>query len=223
MVENGDYTIGDLDQDSWPLFEELFKKYNGVQNSCWCVYYHRDTTLQRARRKGTIESNHDLKKRLVVEGNSRSVLVYKGDKVVASCQYGTFQELPRVDNFERYSNLNLEKRTEKLWRITCFFVDKPHRHRGLAKIALDAVLDRVAKNGGGVVEAYPVTKKNTFEIWFGTLNMFLERGFEVVSDFGKSNALVRKTIEPRDSEYDRTPRPSRTGSKSHTSNKVPPQ
>ena len=43
-MENGrDYAVGDLDPRSWPAFEELFKKYNGVQNSCWCVYYHKDT------------------------------------------------------------------------------------------------------------------------------------------------------------------------------------
>jgi GNAT superfamily N-acetyltransferase len=137
-----------------------------------------------------------LKKKLVEEGLSRSVLVYMGGRVVASCQYGTFEELPRIENATRYSNLMLENVSEKKWRITCFFVDTSHRHKGLAKLALDGVLERIARLGGGIVEAYPVKRTGTVETWFGSINMFVEKGFQVVADFGKSNVLVRKNIDP---------------------------
>ncbi len=198
-VLNG-YSIGDLDSKTWPAFEEFFKKYNGVQNSCWCVYYHKDTQKglnhDRVKKEERASYNYNLKKRLVEEGRSRSLLVFEGENVVASCQYGTFEELPRIENAQRYASHKLEDWSEKRWRITCFFVDTPHRHKGLAKVALDGVLDRIARKGGGLVEAYPVKKRNTVEIWFGSLNMFLERGFEIVSDFGNSNVLVRKTLKP---------------------------
>jgi hypothetical protein len=192
------YTIGDLDTSSWPAFEEFFSKYNGVQNSCWCVYYHKRIPSPHVRNEDRAEHNHNLKKRLVEDGKSRSTLVFKGEKVVASCQYGTFEELPRMENAKRYAGVRLKNGKEKRWRITCFFVDTPERHKGLAKFALDGALDRIARNGGGLVEAYPVTRKNTVEAWFGSVGMFLERGFEVVSEFGRSNVLVRRVIEPYD-------------------------
>jgi len=193
------FTIKNLDAGTWPAFEEFFNKYNGVQNSCWCVYYHKGAIPSPRIKKGDKpEYNHQLKKKLVIERKSRSVLVFEEGKVVASCQYGTFDELPRIENASRYARVKLKDGNEKRWRITCFFVDKPHRHGGLAKLALDGALDRIARSGGGLVEAYPVTKKNTVEIWFGSVNMFLERGFKVVSDFGKSNVLVRKMVEPRE-------------------------
>ncbi|MCL5874803.1 MAG: GNAT family N-acetyltransferase [Candidatus Thermoplasmatota archaeon] len=196
MEIRDDYTIGDLNASSWPAFEEFFNKYNGVQNSCWCVYYHKGVQPLRVPKKDKAEHNRNLKRRLVEGGKSRSVLVFKSGKVVASCQYGTFEELPRIENAARYASVKLKEGNENRWRITCFFVDTPERHKGLAKLALDGALDRIARNGGGLVEAYPVTKRNTVEVWFGSVGMFVERGFKIVSEFGKSNVLVRKMIEP---------------------------
>lgn len=193
---NDDLYLGDLDSKSWPKFEEFFNKYNGVQNSCWCLYYHKGLNVSNFGKNGKPKSNHDMKKNLVEEGKSRSVLVYKGGSVVASCQYGTFEELPRIENATRYSNLRLGSGSGKKWRITCFFVDGPHRHKGLAKLALDGVLERIARLGGGMVEAYPVKGMGTVETWFGSINMFVEKGFQVIADFGKSNVLVRKNIDP---------------------------
>ena len=54
---------------------------------------------------------------------------------------------------------------------------------------------KIARDDGGLVEAYPVTKKNTVKVWFGSVGMFLERRFEIISDFGRSNVLVRKIIK----------------------------
>jgi hypothetical protein len=37
-------------------------------------------------------------------------------------------------------------------RITCIFVDKGHRRRGVSAIALQGALDFIAASGGGVVD-----------------------------------------------------------------------
>ena len=41
------------------------------------------------------------------------------------------------------------------YRLTCIFVDRNHRHEGVAAIAVHGSLDLIAQAGGGVVEAYP--------------------------------------------------------------------
>jgi GNAT superfamily N-acetyltransferase len=41
------------------------------------------------------------------------------------------------------------------YRLTCFFVDRNYRRKGVAAVALRGALDLIAKAGGGVVEAYP--------------------------------------------------------------------
>jgi GNAT superfamily N-acetyltransferase len=48
------------------------------------------------------------------------------------------------------------KDDENPWRITCFFVDKDYRGKGVAKEALDAALKAIRQRGGRAVEAYPI-------------------------------------------------------------------
>ena len=91
--------------------------------------------------------------------------------------------------------------TEPDWRITCFFVDRNYRGQGIANIALDAALDTIAEEGGGLVEAYPEitegrTVKGTF-IYLGTMAMFERRGFEKQRPVSMHNWVVTKQVEPR--------------------------
>jgi len=83
-----------------------------------------------------------------------------------------------------------------LWRITCFFVDRDHRGRGVAKIALHAALESIKKQGGGIVEAFPVVSKKMATVpewrWFGTPGMFQKEGFQRVGPLGTSGVLMRK-------------------------------
>ena len=67
------------------------------------------------------------------------------------------------------------------YRITCFFVDRDHRRKGVAALALAGALDLIAKAGGGVVEAYPqdVRKKTSASFLYnGTRSMFERAGFD---------------------------------------------
>ena len=41
------------------------------------------------------------------------------------------------------------------YRITCIFVDKKHRRKGVTEFALHGAVDLIAQAGGGVVEGYP--------------------------------------------------------------------
>jgi len=74
------------------------------------------------------------------------------------CQYGLREELPHADNTQKYRRLALRDGTDKLWRITCFVVDKNYRERGVASAALKAALEAIREKGGGLVETYPVSK-----------------------------------------------------------------
>lgn len=87
---------------------------------------------------------------------------------------------------------------ERLWRITCFFVDRRYRRKGVAKAGLKAALTSIKERGGGVVEAYPVVSKKMAAVpewlWFGTPGMFEKEGFREVAPLGTSLVLMRKKI-----------------------------
>jgi GNAT superfamily N-acetyltransferase len=87
-------------------------------------------------------------------------------------------------------------RGRKLWRLTCFFVDRDFRKKGVAGVALRAALDSIQKQGGGIVEAYPPTSKEggSWALWFGTVAMFEREGFKAHAKLGEKHLLMRKTL-----------------------------
>lgn len=188
------FSTRELTRETWKDFERLFRK-PGEWGACWCVYYQRErpppsgglTLVQRA------ERNRRDKKNLVDEGRSHGILVFDGGEPVGWCQYGPKEEVPRIDATRRYRGLNLEE-GGRLWRISCFSVDRKYRKRGVAKVALAGALDSIRKKGGGEIEAYPATREGALAQWFGTLSMFKAHGFEVVAPFGRSNVLMRKRV-----------------------------
>ena len=51
------------------------------------------------------------------------------------------------DNSRNYRNLAPTDEKKKLWRITCFVVDKNYRGSGVAGAGLKAVLEGIRNNG----------------------------------------------------------------------------
>jgi len=190
-------TTKELTVKTWHDFEELFEK-PGEWGACWCTYYQRPRPLPKSETFGLSPDqraahNRLDKKRLVEGGCSHGIIVYRGREPVGWCQYGPKEELPRIDAGRRYRRLN-PPAPKKLWRITCFCVDRKYRKAGVASVGLTAALGSIKEKGGGTVEAYPVTRRGALSTWFGTVSMFKEHGFEVVAPFGRSNVMMRKEV-----------------------------
>ena len=86
-----------------------------------------------------------------------------------------------------------------MWRITCFVVDKQHRRRGVASVALKAALEAIRKKGGGLVEAYPVSKtdQGSNYMYCGTVKMFEKVGFKTIAPLSTgrtATVVVRRPI-----------------------------
>ncbi len=187
----------ELTEKTWRDFERLFRK-PGEWGACWCVYYQRPGPLPKAEMGGSTPEqratrNRRDKKELVEKGCAHGVLVYSRKEPVGWCQYGASEELPRIDAGRKYRSLHLGSEA-KLWRITCFCVDRKYRNRNVASVGLSAALSSIRKKGGGTVEAYPVTRRGALAAWFGTVSMFRRRGFGVVAAFGRSNVLMRRRL-----------------------------
>ena len=197
MSSKRHFTVKELSLSTWPAFEKLAV----MQGGCWCMFYQRPKPVGKG---SSIEEwkkiNRRDKETLVREGRSHAILVYDGKTPVGWCQYGTRDELPRIDAGRGYRKVRPLGGAEKIWRITCFFVDKGYRGQGVSKIALHAALESIRKKGGGIVEAYPVVSKKMAAVpewrWFGTPNMFRRERFKSVAPLGTSGLLMRRTILP---------------------------
>ena len=198
------YTTKELSTKTWPDFVKLFTQGNGW-DFCACMHFQRPRRLPKSQWLRTRAErgvrNRRQKRELVEQRCAHGILVYANGEPVGWCQYGPREELPRIDNKRNYRGL-APKDTQRLWRITCFAVLKNYRKRGVASAALQAALEAIKNRGGGLVEAYPITRwqPGTFgnESTHGTASMFKKAGFKAVAPFGStrfsSHVLMRRTI-----------------------------
>lgn len=186
-----DYRVESLTEATWPAFEALIRKHNGIFGGCWCLWFHEQPGT------GSHDGNCAAKKRLVEEGIAHHCVVMDGDVAVGWCEYGTPAELPNIYHRKQYDASGIEPTQ---YRITCFFVDRDHRKRGVAELALGGALRAIAQAGGGTVEGYPRhdldTKKMSASFLFnGTLHMFERAGFDRVADLAKFRCIVRRSVD----------------------------
>jgi GNAT superfamily N-acetyltransferase len=188
-----EYMVRPLGPGTWDAFARLAERHNGVWNGCWCTWFH---TLNAEKEKDrTSESNRALKERLVNEGRAHAALVFDGDEAVGWAQYGTPAELPNINHRKEY-----EATVDRLpdYRLTCFFVDRKYRRKGVAAAALRGALDLIAQAGGGVVEAYPQDtggqKVSASFLYSVTRSLFEQAGFSYVRHKGKNHCVMRIVI-----------------------------
>jgi GNAT superfamily N-acetyltransferase len=178
-----------LDENSWPDFAELVERHRGVWGGCWCMAFHPEGVG----RGKTAAQNQAEKECRVREGRAHAALVYDGPACVGWCQFGPPDELPRIKNRRDYQ-AGLTVLPD--WRITCFFVDKAYRGRGVTAAALKGALDEIARLGGGSVESYPedVAGRSVSGSFLhnATVSLFERHGFERTRRLGKNRWVVTR-------------------------------
>jgi GNAT superfamily N-acetyltransferase len=182
-------TVRPLDASTWPDFARLVERHDGVWGGCWCMAFHAEGC------KRPDGQNRSEKERRVREGRAHAALVYEDGACVGWCQFGAAGELPRIKRERAYREGAGDPPD---WRITCFFVDRGHRRRGVADRALAGALELIAGLGGGTVESYPESihgrsVSGSF-LHNGTLAMFERQGFERGRAIGKHHCVVALTV-----------------------------
>jgi GNAT superfamily N-acetyltransferase len=191
MADHDGYTVRALSPDTWDAFAALVEKHNGVWNGCWCTWF----IAPKAERHGSGRTNREIKQQCVEEGRNHAALVFDGEQAIGWCEYGTPAELPNIHHRKQY-----DAETTRLpdYRLTCFFVDRDHRRRGVAERALRGALDLIAAAGGGVVEAYPHDigdqKVTSSFLYNGTRRMFEKAGFTYDRAKGEKNCVMTITV-----------------------------
>lgn len=182
-------TFAPLTPDRWSDFEALFGP-KGACAGCWCMWWRlprRDWVA------GKGEGNRRALRALVEGGQVPGVLAYE-----AGAPVGWVAIEPR----ERYPRF-LASRTLKpvderpVWSITCFYVARSHRGRGLQAALVDAAVAHVHRAGGRLVEAYPVDSSASLGdafLYTGSAGTFERRGFREVARRSPTRPIVRKAL-----------------------------
>ena len=185
------FGVKPLDETTWPDFAGLVERHNGVWGGCWCMSFHPEGVS----RSKPPAQNRSEKEGRVRDGQAHAALVYDGATCVGWCQFGPTEELPRIKHQRAYRD-GLTALPD--WRITCFFVDKAYRGKGVADAALEGALREIARHGGGIVESYPEDMEgrstSSAFLYNGTIAMFERQGFTRTRQLGKNHWAVAKVL-----------------------------
>lgn len=180
-----------LTPDRWDDFETLFGP-RGACGGCWCMLWR----LQRSefeRNKG--ERNRQAMRDLVDNGVSPGILAYRKRDPIGWCALAPRADYPALARSRILKPID----DQPVWSVSCLFVHKDHRKQGVSVALLRAATDFVRKQGGTVVEGYPVLPKKAempaVFAWTGIASAFLEAGFHEAARPAEHRPIMRCVVE----------------------------
>jgi GNAT superfamily N-acetyltransferase len=182
-------TIRPLTPDLWPALEDLFGKH-GASNGCWCMYWR----VGPAYRERPREENKAAFRDVTEHGPPPGLIAFDGDVAVGWCQLTPRAALPWLDR------ARLLKRVDDMpvWSVSCFYVRKGYRRRGLTSALIAAALKAAKRAKAPALEAYPVdtaAPKSTSNLYTGTASTFARAGFKCVARRAPHRPIMRHDLK----------------------------
>ncbi|MDH4036429.1 MAG: GNAT family N-acetyltransferase [Candidatus Krumholzibacteria bacterium] len=173
----------------WNDVEVLFGE-RGACGGCWCMTWRLTRTAFMAGKK---TANRRALKKLVEGGNRPGIIACHGREPVAWCAVA-----PRAEySYLSRSRVLAPVDDAAVWSISCFFVAKPWRRRGVSVRLLRAAAEMAFKRGARVVEGYPqqstMTSPPDAFVWTGLPSTFVKAGFSEVARRSPTRPIFRRT------------------------------
>lgn len=171
MRTNKHIKIKPVDETNWADFETLFQSKGGP-GYCWCMVWrmtkdelkHNNSTCRKEFIKQRVWSNTPI-----------GLLGYVGNEAVAWCSIA-----PR----ETHQRLGGDESIENVWSISCFYIKKEFRKKGLTEFLVENAKKYTRKNGAKYIEAYPVETDSPSYRFMGFIKTFEKAGFNFVKKAG---------------------------------------
>jgi GNAT superfamily N-acetyltransferase len=179
-----------IKRNLWTDLEELFG-LNGACGGCWCMFWKLRGKAYDEAKGYTARQMH---KSVVDSGAVTGLLAYSNGEVV-----GWVAVEPRT-SYEKLAHSRALKPVDDqpVWSVTCFFVAKSHRRKGVAVGLLKAAVEYVKRQGGKIVEGYPVDAKDDKPapfVFTGTASAYQQAGFNEVARNTPTRPIFRYVIK----------------------------
>jgi GNAT superfamily N-acetyltransferase len=130
-------------------------------------------------------------KGIVEAGAPPGILAYVGGRPVGWCAFGPRETYPTLER----SRILKPVDERPVWSVTCFFVTKEYRDRGLTSKLLEAAAAHAGKRGAAILEGYPVEPKRgrmaDVFAYTGLASAYRKAGFTEVLRRSETRPIMR--------------------------------
>lgn len=192
LIEELSLSFHPLTQKLWRDFELLFGE-NGACGGCWCMFWKlRGKDFNR----NTGDMARQMQKSIVDSKIVPGLLAYSEGYPVGWIAVEPRGAYPKLAHSRVLKPID----DQEVWSITCLFVEKKHRRKGIAVELLKAAIEHVRDCNGRIVEGYPVDSKKDQPapfIFTGTASAYVKAGFKEVARNSPTRPIFRLILPSR--------------------------
>lgn len=179
----GQFRIQPLMLEIWPAIEDLLGE-RGPCSRCWCMYWRIGPAYRKRPSAVNKAAFHDL----VHNGPPPGLIAFHENLAVGWCQLTPRDDLPWLDKTWRLRRVD----DALVWSISCFYIRKGYRRRGVTSALIEAAVDTAKAAGASVLEAYPLDADlTTSTSGTGYASTFQRAGFEIVARHAPPRPIMR--------------------------------
>jgi len=126
------------------------------------------------------------------------VIAYQGAEPIGWCAIAPRGDYPALARSRVLAPVD----GEPVWSVSCLFVARPFRRRGVSAELLRAAVSLASKRGAKIVEGYPVEPKEKKKdvpdvfVWTGLASAFRRAGFVEVARRSATRPIMRRRSRP---------------------------
>jgi GNAT superfamily N-acetyltransferase len=173
----------------WGDLETLFGP-RGACAGCWCQFWR---LPRRDFDAGKGAGNRRALRRQVRDGPPPGLLAYAGREPLGWCALGPRAQYPGLARSRVLKPVD----EAPVWSVTCLFVARAWRNRGVSVALADAAARFARRSGGRLLEGYPVDplrRQADAFVWTGLASAFRQAGFVEVARRSPTRPILRRRL-----------------------------
>ena len=191
MARDDEISVRPATPDRWLELEAFFGP-SGAYSNCWCAFFR--VTSKQFETGCRDDANHQLLKRLTLDGAVPGLLAYQDGEPVGWVSVAPREQYVRVQN-SRLLRAPDPDPDDGVWSVVCFWTPRQRRGQGIADHLLKGAVDHAYANGATAVEGYPVDVARKWvgaaAIYHGTVGQFERAGFALLRRPSDTRAVMR--------------------------------